>query len=163
MLVTFVHDLKPYYTFIAAVTKDIEVSETILSSEIEFLKKYNYTGVYATYNSLSLEIDMIKDTLSTITESFDQFNTLNNPRNKRSLLPIIGQARSALFGTLLEDDLDGINHNIKILSQNQKEIVYDLSLSLSVLKMSRIEIAKNRRDIKDVVKCIQKFDDEILD
>ena len=53
-LVTFVHDLKPYFTFIAAVTKGTEVSETILSSEIEFLKKYNYTGVYETYNSLTL-------------------------------------------------------------------------------------------------------------
>ena len=105
---------------------------------------------------------MIKDTLSTITESFDQFNTLNNPRNKRSLLPIIGQAMCALFGTLSEDDLDGINCNIKIVSHNQKEIVHDLSLSLSVLNMSRIEIAKNRRDIMDVVKCIQKFDDEIF-
>ena len=28
--------------------------------------------------------------------------------------------------------------------------------------MSRIEIAKNRRDIMDVVKCIQKFDDDIF-
>ena len=28
--------------------------------------------------------------------------------------------------------------------------------------MSRVEIAKNRRDIMDVIKCIQKFDDKIF-
>ena len=55
-----------------------------------------------------------------------------------------------------------LERNIKIQSQNQKEIVHDLSLSLSVLNMSRIEIAKNRRDIMDAVKCKQKCDDEIF-
>ena len=59
-LVTFVHDLKPYYAFIETVAKHVKLSESILSSELEFLQKYNYTGIYETYNSLSLEIDMIE-------------------------------------------------------------------------------------------------------
>ena len=45
------------------VTKDVKLSETILSSELEFLQKYNCTGIHETYNGLSLEIDMIRDTL----------------------------------------------------------------------------------------------------
>lgn len=86
---------------------------------------------------------------------------LSNARDKRSLLPIIGKALSFLFGTVSESDLKEINKNINILAENQEQIIHDLDLSISVLNMSRIEIAKNRHDIMDIVKCILNIDTEI--
>ena len=40
---------------------------------------------------------------------------------------------STLFGTVSENDLDNINRNIKALASNQKQIIHDLDVSLSVL------------------------------
>ena len=43
-----------------------------------------------------------------------------------SILPIIGQLMSSLFGALSESDPEDINRNVKTLAQNQKQIIHDL-------------------------------------
>ena len=40
---------------------------------------------------------------------------------------------SLLFGTLSESDLEDINRNVRTLAKNQKQIIHDLDVSLSVL------------------------------
>ena len=53
----------------------------------------------------------------------------SNQRNKRSLLPVVGQIMSSLFGIVSEDDLENINRNIKNLAENQGQIIHDLDMS----------------------------------
>ena len=64
--------------------------------------------------------------------------TLLYKRNERSLIPIIGQLISALFGTVSETDIEDINRNIKALANNQEQIMHDLDVNLSVLKSKKI-------------------------
>ena len=57
-------------------------------------------------------------------------------RDKRSLIPIIGQLMSTLFGTVSESDLENIDRNIKVLASNQEQIIHDLDVSFSVLNLA---------------------------
>ena len=68
---------------------------------------------------------------------------------------------SSLFGTLSQNDLDNINRNINILSDNQENIIHDLEMSLSILNVTKMQISENRRSIMDLVICIQKLDRKI--
>ena len=65
---------------------------------------------------------------------------------------------STLFGTVSENDLDNINRNIKALASNPKQIIHDLDVSLSVLNLTRMQVAENRRTIMDLIVVIQKLD-----
>ena len=96
-------------------------------------------------------------------QNFDQYENLN-PKvrlHKRSILPIVGQALSALFGVVSENDLENVNRNIKHLALNQKQIVHDLHVGLSVLNLTRTQVSENRRALLDVVVCVNKLDGKI--
>ena len=74
------------------------------------------------------------------------------------MIPLVGNLMSSLFGTLSQNDLDNINRNINILSDNQENIIHDLEMSLSILNITKMQISENRRSIMDLVICIQKLD-----
>ena len=59
---------------------------------------------------------------------------------KRSLIPIIGQAAGWLFGLVTEQDISDTSKNIKNLASNQQHILHVVQESISILNMSRIEI-----------------------
>ena len=128
-------------------------------------KSRNYTGYVETFMSLHVEIDMLTDTYNSIYDNFDEYQILSvdDKKHKRSLLPIIDHLMSNLFGTVSEDDLENINRNIKTLASNQKQIIHDLDVSLSVLNLTRMQVADNRRSIMYSIINIQKLDTKILE
>ena len=77
------------------------------------------------------------------------------------MIPVVRNLMSSLFGTLTQNDLDNINRNINILSDNQENIIHDLEMSLSILNITKMQINENRRSIMDLVICIQKLDRKI--
>ena len=74
----------------------------------------------------------------------------------------MGQLLRSLFGTVLEDDLENTNRKIKNLAKNQEQIIHDLDMSLSILNMTTIQVAENRRSIMDLIVVVQKLDSKIL-
>ena len=82
-------------------------------------------------------------------------------RSKRSLLPIIGEAMSLLFGTVSDVDLENIRRSVEDLALNQESLIHNLEQRMTILNLSRIEIAGNRRAIMDLVQCVQALDDKI--
>ena len=55
-----------------------------------------------------------------------------------------------------------INRNVKTLATNQKQIIHDLDGSLSVLYLTRVQVAENRRSIMESIIVIQKLNSKIL-
>ena len=117
-----------------------------------------------TFKSFHIEADLLTDTYMSVFDSFEEYQTLSVDQNRsqRSILPIIGQLMSSLFGTLSESDLEDINRNVRTLAKNQKQIIHDLDVSLSVLNLTRSQVAENRRSIMDLIEVIQKLDVKIL-
>ena len=163
--VTFVHDLKPFKTLINQIKSDLTHTDEIMRYRTNFYRNTNRTGYEETFRSLHVEVDILTDTYNSIYDSFDDFQSLSvdNQRNKRSLIPIVGQLMSTLFGTVSENDLDNINRNIKALASNQKQIIHDLDVSLSVLNLTRMQVAENRRSIMDLIVVIQKLDVKVVE
>ena len=163
--VTFVHDLKPFKTLINQIKSDLTHTDEIMRYRTNFYRNTNRTGYEETFMSLHVEVDILTDTYNSIYDSFDDFQSLSvdNQRNKRSLIPIVGQLMSTLFGTVSENDLDNINRNIKALASNQKQIIHDLDVSLSVLNLTRMQVAENRRSIMDLIVVIQKLDVKVVE
>ena len=52
---------------------------------------------------------------------------------------------SSLFGMLWQNDLDNINRNINILPDNQENIIRDLKMSFSILKITKIQISEKQK------------------
>ena len=123
------------------------------------------TGYVETFKSLHIEVDLLTDTYNSVYDNFAEYQSLsvNGHRSQRSLIPIIGQLMSTLFGTVSENDLENINRNIKVLAGNQKQIIHDLDVSLSVLNLTRMQVSENRRSIMDLIIVVQKLDRKIFD
>ena len=161
--VTFVHDLRPFQNLISQIKSDLARTDEIVKTITNFYKRSNLTGYVETFESLHVEIDLLTDTYKSVYENFDEYQSLSvdSERGKRSLIPIIGQLMSTLFGTVSENELDNINRNIKALASNQQQIIHDLDVSLSVLNLTRMQVSENRRSIMDLIIIVQKLDSKI--
>ena len=128
--VTFVHDLSPFQNLTSQIKSDLARTDEIVKTIKCFYKRSNLTGYVETFESLHVEIDLLTDTYKSVYENFDEYQSLSvdSERGKRSLIPIIGQLMSTLFGTVSENELDKINRNIKALASNQQQIIHDLDV-----------------------------------
>ena len=113
---------------------------------------------------MHIEVDLLTDTYNSVYDNFAEYQSLsvNGHRCQRSLIPIIGQLISTLFGTVSENDIENINRNIKALAGNQKQIIHDLDVSLSVLNLTRMQVSENR-SIMVLIIVVQKLDRKIFD
>ena len=159
--VTFVHDLEPYQKLINKIRADVDRTNEIVHVVKNDYHKSKLIAYAETFKSLQLEVDLLSDTYQSIYKTFQNYQVLNTDRSKRSLIPLVGNLMSSLFGTLSQNDLDNINRNINILSDNQENIIHDLEMSLSILNITKMQISENRRSIMDLVICIQKLDRKI--
>ena len=91
-------------------------------------------------------------------DNFDEYQSLSvdNQRSKRSLIPLIGQLMSTLFGTVSDNEQDNINRKIKALARNREQIIHDLDVSLSVLNLTRMQVIENRRSFMDLIIVVNK-------
>ena len=163
--VTFVHDLRPFQKLINQIKYDLVHTDEIVKTITNFYESSNMTGYVETFKSLHLEVDLLTDTYNSVYDNFAEYQSLsvNGHRSQRSLIPIIGQLMSTLFGTVSENDLENINRNIKALAGNQKQVIHDLDVSLSVLNLTRMQVSENRRSIMDLIIVVQKLDRKIFD
>ena len=106
---------------------------------------------------------MLRDAYTSVYNSFDDYRTITSGdhRNKRSVLPIIGQLMSTLFGTVSESDLESVNRNVNILACNQKRVIHYLKACMSILNLTRVQVIENRRSIMDLIIVVQRLDREI--
>ena len=163
--VTSVHDLRPFQKLINQIKNDLVHTDEIVKTITNFYESSNMTGYVETFKSLHIEVDLLTDTYNSVYDNFAEYQSLslNGHRSQRSLIPIIGQLMSTLFGTVSENDLENINRNIKALAGNQKQIIHDLDVSLSVLNLTRMQVSENRRSIMDLIIVVQKLDRKIFD
>ena len=164
--VTFVHDLRPFQTLIRQIEIDLKHTVEIMSTITSYYKSSNLTRYLETFESLHVEIDLLTDMYKSVFDNFDEYQSLSvdNQRSQRSLIPLIGQLMSTLFGTVTvtDNELDNINRNIKALASNQEQIIHDLDVSLSELNLTRMQVTENRRSIMDLIIVVQKLDRKIF-
>jgi len=112
--VSFVIDLQTYSHFIDKAKTDITNAETVAKQLVEHYNRPKEDGFLNNFVGLANELQTLKDIQEMIFKT--EYRTLGTQANreKRSLLPIIDQISSFLFGTLSEGDLDEIKSNSRI-------------------------------------------------
>ena len=60
------------------------------------------TGYVETFKSLHVEVELLTHGYTSVYNNFDEYQTISYKRNERSLIPIISQLMSMLFGTVSE-------------------------------------------------------------
>lgn len=73
-------------------------------------------------------------------------------------MPIVGKTLSFLFGTASEEDLNFIKRSVQNLSQNQKQITHVLEENISILNVTRIQVAENRKAINELLTGLKTID-----
>ena len=94
--------------------------------------------------------------LTGILQSYMDYMSLGS-RTRRSVLPVVGKIMSILFGIISESDLQDIRRALNELSKNKIDIVHMLEEQMSILNVSRTQIAENRMALLDIVKCLNLF------
>ncbi|MES9990712.1 MAG: envelope fusion protein, partial [Candidatus Thiodiazotropha sp.] len=113
-----------------------------------------------TLTNLREEIDSLDKVLEGILQSYSDYESLGS-RDRRSILPVVGKIMSFMFGTISESDLEDVRRALTELSRNQQDIVHMLEEQMSILNVSRTQIAENRMAILDLVKCVNLFDQRL--
>ena len=156
-LVTFVQDLSPFKYFVAHVSADIDNVANITDAIIDHYDGPKQDSFHNTLLNLKEEISYLDKTLEGIIQSYTSYKLLGS-RTRRSVIPVIGRIMSFMFGTISESELDDVKRGINELSQNQQDIIHILDEQMTILNVSRVQIAQNRDAIIDLVKCMNLFD-----
>lgn len=101
---------------------------------------------------VSAELENLKKTTNYLAKDFEETQTLS--RQKRSLIPIVGKALSWLFGTVSDEDLQGIRSNINHLYTNQVRMSHVVEKGLSVMKLLQSDIKENVEKINQIISAV---------
>ncbi|MET0106093.1 MAG: hypothetical protein ABW072_13270, partial [Sedimenticola sp.] len=156
-LVTFVHDLKPFWYFLQRVNLDILKADSVALTLDGRFTKSQQQGFRSTLRYLVEELQTLRGTQNSIVASFKDFKVLGS-RSKRSILPLGGRILSFLFGTLSESDLQDVRKAINDLSGQQQSIIHIIEDQMTILNVTRVQISENRKAIIDLVSCLDDFE-----
>ena len=162
-LVTFVHDLAPFKHLVLKINHDINQTQAMLDAILKTYDAPNDINFVSTFKGIKIEMNLLMDSYDAIQSSFLQYDEIRSDSKltKRSVLPIVGEIFSALFGTVSESDLENINQNINILANNQQQIIHDLQYSITALNLTQIQVSKNRKALVQLVSMINGLNSEI--
>ena len=156
-LISFVQDLRPFRYFLTRVAADIDQVADITDAMIRHYSGAKYESFSNTLKNLREEVESLDGVLTGTLQSYMDYKSLGS-RTRRSVLPVVGKIMSFLFGTISESDLEDIRRALNELSKNQLDIVHMLEEQMSILNVSRAQIAENRMALLDLVKCVNLFD-----
>ena len=115
--------------------------------------------VKETLEALQKEVAYLNETRNYIVNGLREYRLPH--REKRSLIPIVGEAIGWAFGLVTDADLDNIRKNIKNLAANQRGIMHVVHESISILNISRIEIAENRQAVSELIISVTALDKKL--
>ena len=77
--------------------------------------------------------------------------TWSHERNKRSILPFVGDILGALFATASSSDVREINRQLNVLAESDTQIRHVLQRTITVLNHTYIGTVENRQTINDLI------------
>ena len=156
-LVAFVQDLSPFKYYLARIRTDIDLAANITDTVIDHYDGPTHDTFRETLANLREEVFSLSNTLSGVLQGYSSYRALGS-RSRRALIPGVSSILSFLFGTLSEADIDDVRRGMNDLSKNQQTIMHVLEEQMSILNVSRVQIAENRYAIIDLVKAVNLFD-----
>lgn len=148
-LATFVIDLDPIDQILETIEDRIEVTrQTVLN--LEHNPTSTLRSVFNSFRNIEKDLLSLDNTVQQLKTRFNE-HKMHRPREKRSVLPFVGDALSFLFGTVSHGDLNRIKENLNKLTRNALKLEHVVKDSLTLINVSRTAIIENRHTINVLV------------
>ena len=121
-LMTLVIDLDTHQRFIDKLQYDINEVSALIEIASERYEKPKFQHYYTLFRSLKREIVTVRQTFYDKKRSYLNYASI---RNKRSVLPFVGDIMSFLFGTISKKRYQ-VQENVQNLARNQQNIIHVL-------------------------------------
>ena len=184
-IVTLTIDLAPYEDQIYSIRDEIREFER--SFDAMRLFRNNSQDYRLGYNGairndvtdlLNREVKLFNNKFKTILEKFRDIKMLaarryENVRQKRSLLPFVGDVLENLFGTATEKKMKKLRFKVRELSAANSRLMHFVEESASILNTTHYQLKENRNAIihlqntsrifqKEMIQIIQDVDDKVF-
>ena len=123
------------------------------------------TTLLSNFLRLNMEINDLKKALDKYRDAFLEnflLKSRKNSKQKRSLIPFVGDAMSFLFGTVSDTDLSNIRRNLHLVATNQEKIAHVVKESLSIVNATQLEVAETRQTVNNLILEVSDIDDKLL-
>ncbi len=163
---SFFVDLKSYRKHMERIHSNLVITQMNLGQVIIERRKQNSTHYLPMFQKQMTEIKSLKGFLQAAQQDLKDILILQRSRTqrvKRAVLPIVGKALSWLFGTVSKAELRRIKQHMRILADNQEQIVHVLDDTVSILNSTNIEVRKNRHAIRSMVEEISQLEQSLAD
>ena len=154
-------ELGPYSKFLLKLKDDIEAADQMVTkAQVKYQAPEN-AGFLLSVSRLLREIASLKHAQLELMSQFNSLNSLIKARQRRSLFPFLQGTLHSLFGIVTDDQVAGLRSNIAGLAENQAKLVHVVEKSLSIIKMSRLGVDRNRQSINDILTSLTDMDRKI--
>ena len=165
-LLTYTIDIQPYQTHLQGLKDQIELFNNAIT-ELDEYKTWNQTMIIRrNIRSLIMEESrLFMDEYEQINSIFQDTSSLSipraDPRTRRSLIPIIGDLLSDLFGVGTEKQLRRLKSAMNDLRDNQDQFAHVLSKSLTLINKTNEQVRTNRQALKKLSSALNYFQTEV--
>ena len=159
-LASFVIDLHPFGQFITKLENDTHLATVIAECIVAKYQHPKHAEYLTSFENLEKEIIYLNETRTHLFQGLLDYKLMRN-REKRALIPIIGDAASWLFGLVTESDIVNLRKNIANLARNQKQIIHVVQESISVLNTTRFQVAENRHAILELGSSVHQLNSKL--
>lgn len=116
----------------------------------EYIRASSERNVVA-FGNLRDRLDMLRNVF-----------TVNESRQKRSLLPWAGDLLHSLFGTATDSDMNVLRDHLGRLAQNQDDIVHVVENSLTIVNKTNANVVANRKAINLLISAANRFNQRLI-
>ena len=102
------------------------------------------------------DINIMRNSIEIMGRYLEGVKLLQNTE-RRSVFPIMGKTLSVLFGTVFEEELNVIRSKLSAFKKDQLALVQVEKDSISILNITRVELAGNRLSINRLGKDFEKI------
>ena len=145
--ITYIKNISTYEKLFKQSETLINRVQTTSSKVMEFCSKkgLHNQGYNMPFNTLHEQIETLNETRNRFHSLYKGYTHLKNKqRERRAIIPLIGDIGNALFGWVTEDELTDIKRVVMQLSNNEEKIKHILGKSLSIINNTENEVKINR-------------------
>ena len=145
---TFVIDLYSYEEMFRNSDNALKNIFTISQELLSHTSQINET-LTIPFTTLYEQIKHLNTSRNTFLELYNNYKSLHN-RQRRALIPFIGDLGSFLFGWAKDDDIHNIKQAVSNLNDNQNTLVHVVEKSLTIINKTRHDVRVNREQINKI-------------
>ena len=157
----FTIDLGSYERFLGQVRGNINLSDWLVNKAIEAATEHpNVDRVYQKlFKNQQIDLKNIRGAYNFCVSRYDEVRHLSEKivQRRRSLIPFVGQLLGGLFGVVTEEQLEVVKGQVQSLVERQADIVHAIEESVSVLNVTRVELAENRHAINTITEVTREL------